>query len=259
MSRRDFALTKSHRYKAPRMHIKKEALKREVFKKKIKLLFFTIVFLGVMASVFYWLFFSPLFLIDHVEVKGEAGETHTELEDIINRKLAEKVALWLSRRNYFLFSKKSVLSSIEGATLNPPIENVYIEKKFPRHMLVTFQRKMPRLTLVAERIVDDEEEGTDNITKVVMVGDSVETQETIADKVQKTESITRYYLIDDDGLVVEEIDQKKSGFPHVYIETSSRYIRGEKILTKDLVSGILSLSNEFMQFSKIDIDYFVIT
>jgi hypothetical protein len=231
MARRDYASKKSHTYKAPRRHIRRDKLKKEIIKKRLKIFFYTIALLGFLLSVVYWVFFSPLFLIDRIEVKGGKGEGHQQLFALAQKKLEQKIWYLLPQKNYFVFQVDQFARELKNQEVNPPVFAINVNKIWPDKLLLSFKKRIPRLkiiTIIKEQtaIADDEDQNRETNIKTSQ----------------------RDYLVDDKGFVIDNTPldwDKKGPVVHLALQDSRNFKKGETLLNQGTVNNLIKLYNVF--------------
>ena len=221
MPRRDYASKQSHNYKAPRKHIRRDKLKKEIIKKRLKFFLYTIVLLGFVFSVNYWFFFSSLLVIDKIEVRGERGEEHQQLSALVYQKLKQKKWHLLPQSNYFLFSADQFAQELKHQDINPPVFEISVQKVWPNKLLLSFKKRIPRLRIIT--INESEDKETDI-------------------KISQHD-----YLVDDKGFVVDDTPQDLGDEPVVYLDLfgDKNFKGGETILGEGTVNNLIKLYNIF--------------
>ncbi|MEK9165731.1 MAG: hypothetical protein AAB525_02640 [Patescibacteria group bacterium] len=229
MPRRDYASLKSHSYRAPRRLIKKEKLKKEVIKRRFKIGLAIISIIGLLASIFYWIFFSPLLLINNIEISDEKGEEHLQIADLAWQKLQNKIWHFLPQSNYLLFKIDYFLKELENsADLNLLVKKVAVQKIWPHKLLITFQKRTPKAKIAAVR----------ENKRIIHNKDTNEAKEEII--ISK-----RSYLVDDEGVVLADENAILKLEPTIELTVSRDFKKGDAILKQEIISQILNLYNFF--------------
>lgn len=242
MSRRDYS-TKSHVYKAPRMHVRRDKVKREIIKKRARALFFSIVFVGFTMVLGYWFFFSPLFTITDFVLLEDTGPfagsilaEHTEVKTFTRAYTDQRVLFIFPRRNFFFFSPDTLKAQLMQKQFDPPLGEFTVNTDFPHQAFITFKRRIPRLTVVTRhevrKMISEEKVAGPSSGVSVVKGESVEVVE-------------RTYLVDASGMVVEKDAERHipPTLPRVVLEMSAPATFGEydTILTASSIGAVLSL------------------
>ncbi len=247
MSRRDYS-KKSHSYKAPRMHIRRDKMKREITKKRAKALFFSIILACFIAVIGYWIFFSSLFMITDFSVResvsdGKAyGEReikkHTEVEAFAASYLNERVFFIFPRRNYFFFSGENLKNKLMQTRFDSPVETFDVQTSFPHKAVVAFIRRIPRLTVVTRREIQE------TVSKD-KEGESMANQESV-------KIVERTYLVDASGIVVAEQDDMHIplSLPRVVFITSEAFAKYDVILDEPHIAQLLSILDNLQKSSE---------
>ncbi|MFH1713363.1 MAG: hypothetical protein ABH896_04230 [Candidatus Jacksonbacteria bacterium] len=238
--RRDYASLKSHSYKAPRRLIKKEKLKKEVIKRRFKTGLAIISITGLLASIFYWIFFSSLLLINEIEMGDEKGEVyvHMQIADLAWQKLQNKIWHFLPQNNYLLFKTDAFLKELEdSADLNLLVKKVAVQKIWPHKLLITFQKRTPKAKIVAvreEKIIIHNEDINEAKEEIVISKHS--------------------YLVDDEAVILGK-DSLVELEPTIELAVSRDFNKGDKILEQGIISQILNSYN-FFKDAGLPIAYF---
>ena len=161
--------------------------KRSRVKKFLKSRFFWFGTLGffVLAGSAYGIFFTPLFQIKHIEIRGNKNIAEEELRQAASESLQRKVAFFTTN-NFFLAN-----AAVAGAKIQavfPEIESVAVQKRFPDKVRVTVQERQGIGTWCQNKILS------------VNLEDSHE---------QTTQSIRQCFTLDKQGVIFEETESGK--------------------------------------------------
>ncbi|HCE87076.1 MAG: hypothetical protein A2249_01450 [Candidatus Jacksonbacteria bacterium RIFOXYA2_FULL_44_7] len=220
MPRRDYS-KKSHVYKAPRMHVRRDKVKREIVKKRVRAFFFSIILAGFIAVFGYWIFFSPIFMITDFVAQEETQENGREnsLKDEVKASATEylnkRIFLILPRQNYFLFSAENLKTRLIQTHFNFPVEEFTVQKKFPRSASVIFKRRVSRFVVVTRHEIQDEE---------------------------SMKIIEKAYLADSSGVVVSaDVSPAPPNLPRIILLTTAEFAKYDLILDAPSVLAVLYL------------------
>lgn len=141
-------------------HSKDNWRQRYLGKRKRKSIFrnrffwlFVIIFI-VLAGLFYFFLFSPVFQIKKISVQGTFLTNPSEVEEIVGR-MAERKILFFTFRSIFVFNKEQARQLILERFL--AIDNVIFQKKLPYHLAVRVEERRPRIMfcpLASDSLVD---------------------------------------------------------------------------------------------------------
>ena len=260
MARRDYAAKKAHSYKAPRKLVRRDHLRSEIIKRALRQIAYVLVFIGFIASLAYWIFFSPLFLIQDVEARGEGGEEHTGVLYEAYQLLAGHWWFFVSKSHYILLSEREFASKLENSDMYPIIEDVHVEKIWPNKLLVTFKERISRLTVIAV--------SKDSARSLVGDDHATSSDPFLYEKENVGPHMMRRvgeYLTDRKGIVTgqaEEKDEGSSQYPRVFVEADSKgqFRQGENIIGEKVVEQIMLLHRTFETYPYLPkIDYFFTT
>ncbi len=95
----------------------------------------------------WYLFWSPTFTIDVIEVNGATPSTERQVRDILDAELARKTAWIVPRSSVFLFDKHSAEAAIAG---DFHFESLQLAKKLPRTLVVDVTEIPKRAVLYAD-------------------------------------------------------------------------------------------------------------
>ncbi len=220
MPRRDYS-KKSHVYKAPRMHVRRDKVKLEIVKKRVRAFFFSIVLAGFIAAVGYWIFFSPIFMIadfvaqEETKENGLENSLRDEVKSFATEYQNQRIFFILPRQNYFLFSAENLKTKLIQTHFNVPVEAFTVQKKFPRSASIIFKRRFPRLIVVTRREIHE--------------GESVKI-------------IEKAYLADSSGVVVSaDTSPAHTNLPRIIFATNAEFAKYDVILDAPSVLAVLSL------------------
>lgn len=265
MSRRDYSSKKSHVYQTPRKSVRRDKLKREIFKKRLKILGMSAFFIGFVAGVFYLMFVSPLFAIKNIIVRDALGkgETHQQLTSFVTEILDEK--LWhipsIPRRNFFLFLESALEETILERDFTPPIEYVSVSKQWPHTLLIDFKKRVVRFRVVIVKERQDQSTVSENLSKSdkdveIANNGSSSRQESIA------EEATQDFLIDGNGFVIatapftEDESLKEESLPIIFLSTQRSFTQASVIMDKEALDRIFFLYTAFRPKESIRQDSF---
>lgn len=238
MPKRDYAAKKPHAYTVPRNQIRRDKLRREVIKKRIKITGLVISQIGLMVTIVYWVFFSSVFEINHLIVSDDIGEPHVQVRATVLEYLNQRSWLILPRKNYFIFNKSALMDDLrQFGEFNPPIYDIEIEQKRPKMLIVRFKRRVAYvfITVIKREPAPD-----------------------------YTETAVGYFLIDSHGYAVEQwreedrpgVDQLT--LPIVRLITASQIKPGQKVLSAELIDQIVYIDDLFKRYMMPRIEYFEI-
>lgn len=228
MPRRDYASLKSHTYKSPRRLIKKEKLRKEVIKRRLKISLAIISIISLLATIFYWIFFSSLLRINKIEISDEKEEAYLLIADLTRKQLQDKIWHFLPHSNYLLFQTGSFLKELENsAELNLLIKEISVQKIWPHKLLISYQTRAPKIRIAAFK----EEK------RIVHNTDTNEPEEEII--------INKFsYLVDDTGLVLDENSILELE-PTVELAKAGDFKKGDIVLKQGTIGKILNLYTLF--------------
>lgn len=249
MSRRDYS-KKSHAYRAPRMHVRRDKVKREIVKKRVKAFFIAAGFISWTASIGYWAFLSPLFIISDLRVEdtlqNQFPAKHAEIEAFVRAYADKRIFFIFPRKNYFLFSPARLIRDLEKTQFNPPVETFTIQTEFPRKVLVTFALRVPRLVVVTREVRQKTQSET-AVSEENSAGGEV--------KGESVEVIEHNYLADGEGVVVGANPKISSpALPRVVLKTGKVFKQYDAILPAPLVTAVFTLMENFEKRMEFEAD-----
>lgn len=132
---------------------------------KNKFLIYGILVLIILICLFYLFLLSWLFQIEKIEISGNEKIQTQDIENLIDKKINKKI-LFIPCQNIFLAN----LNDIEKNLFDkfPQINNIYLQKKFPRILKIEIQEKqaiaifIPNLDIVQEDNENNEIEEKEN-------------------------------------------------------------------------------------------------
>jgi cell division septal protein FtsQ len=128
MRKRDYS---TKRYKNP-FFARKDHSKR-------KRVFYWLLFLVILGTIIYILFYSKFFTIKNIEVSGNTNINAAEVINIINKQLQKRRFLFFKQSNIFLVNK----SKIEKRILeNYVLDKIKIRRKFPDTIKIELFEKL---------------------------------------------------------------------------------------------------------------------
>lgn len=235
MSRRDYS-SKIHKYQTPRKLVRRDKLKGEIIKKRLRFLTIAIGSFSLILSAAYWLFFAPIFHLTNITLENESGPaTHAELLQKVNEIFNSRVFFILPKSSYFLFSAKEAEKTLNDFTdYQPSIENITAQVKFPNRINILFKQKIPRLKVVVRPVTVENEE------QIVASDADVELDFQIEPPL---------YLVDAQGVIVAERMEDKSydilPIVHLLTKTSEPFALGKQIFSNDVVSSTIAMYDFF--------------
>ncbi len=111
--------------------------KGEGKRKKIPFYIYFIIF--IVAALAYWLFFSSVFTIQEVEVRGVNSALQEKVIGFYKDGSAERKFIVFSRSNIFVFSDERFKKRL--ATKFPSIKNISIKKSPPEKILISAEER----------------------------------------------------------------------------------------------------------------------
>lgn len=235
MSRRDYSSKKSHTYQTARKSVRRDKLKREILKRRLKIVGAAVFLIGFFTGIFYLIFVSPLFAIQTILVRDASGknEHHEELELFVREIVNEK--LWkVPKRNFFLLSSDTLAKRIEETHFTPPIEEVYVAKQWPHMIVVDFKKRIVRFRVV--------------VAKKNFAKDSGEPSPDGGEGLNK-EAEKQEYLIDSSGFIVEvgpfKKDSIKEPLPVINFSTERQFAKAMVIANREILEGVVLLDTAF--------------
>jgi cell division septal protein FtsQ len=237
MSRRDYSSKKSHAYQTPRKSVRRDKLKREIFKKRLKILGIITFFIGFVVGAFYLIFVTSLFAIKNVVVRDAIGrdEIHQQLTTFVTEILDEN--LWriprIPGRNFFLFSEGELKAQILEHDFTPPIEYVSVTKQWPDTIRIDFKKKVVRFRVVAVEGNDDQ--------------NAVKDEDIDKGTIQETQD----FLIDGNGFIIEKAtftkdkSAKEEPLPIIFLSTQRLFTKSSVMMNKEVLDSIFFLDTSF--------------
>lgn len=136
-------------FAAPKRVFKNPFFNREsfadIFFRKLKVHYGLIVLL--IFGLVYLFFYSELFQIHFIAVKGAQKISPTLVESFVRDELAKSSLGIFTRSNYFFFSEKSAKKAVkEKINQTVALEEFELKKKFPRTVSLTLKEVVPSLT-----------------------------------------------------------------------------------------------------------------
>ncbi|OGI25332.1 MAG: hypothetical protein A3J76_02085 [Candidatus Moranbacteria bacterium RBG_13_45_13] len=104
---------------------------------------FWVLLLGFTGVCGYLLLFSSFPEIDSISIEGNQSIPSEEIAGKVNEVLEGKYFNYLSKRNFFLASRKQISQKLKGDFDRLEISSV--EKKFPRTLLVKVKERQPEM------------------------------------------------------------------------------------------------------------------
>ncbi|MDI6778195.1 MAG: FtsQ-type POTRA domain-containing protein [Patescibacteria group bacterium] len=104
---------------------------------------FWVLFLGFLGVCGYMLLFSPFLEIESVGVEGNQDIPAEEIIGKVNETLGGKYFNFLSKRNFFLASRRAISEKLKNDFSRLEISS--IEKKFPRAILIRVKERQPEM------------------------------------------------------------------------------------------------------------------
>src|SRR3990167_1117814 len=251
MSRRDYSSKKSHVYQTPRKSVRRDKLKREILKKRLKIIGVSTFFIGLVAGALYLIFFSPLFAIQNIIVRDALGknDVHQQLTSFAAEILDEK--LWhIPRRNFFLFSEGALEKRILGHDFTKPIEYVSITKQWPRTLLLDFKGRVVRFRIVTVKGRQDQSAVSENFSKSDV--DRERAYNTYTSKQEIiAEEATQDFFIDGNGFIIatapfeEDESLKEEPLPIIFLSTQRSLTKASVIMEKEILARIFFFYTTF--------------
>lgn len=247
MSRRDYSSKKSHAYQTPRTSIHKGKVKREVIKRRIRIIGLILLSIMMIGGIVYVFFFSSLFTLHTIIVRDieQENKTHEQLYRITQGMLEEKILGIFPGKNYFLFSKKTLLQRIKENKITPPVEEVYVSKKLSHTLILAFKRRIGIVRVIRmERI---------SYTKP-QEGGEVVNNEIAVPQIEYKEEKREEYIVDAYGIVVDKISsftdtsirsELPVEVPSIRYFTRRSFEKDDAIVGESIVQQILNLYATF--------------
>lgn len=193
-----------------------EYLKRKKrFKKKRLILknrffwYFILIFI-LIALIFYFLFLSPVFKIEKVEIFVPKNIQETEIRSFINFEFEKPFLHFFKKNTFFLVSKKKVEKDILQRF--PAVEQAKIKKVFPNTFSLTIEERKPK--------------GVCCIGKV------------------------NCFLFDKSGIVFSGYFKKdgetNSALPIIFLKNKSNIKLGECVFSKEKIAQIFAIRKELL-------------
>lgn len=182
--------------------------------------------LGAVLATFAIFFFHPFFNITVIQKEGLQKISPAEIESLINSVLNQNFLGIFNFRNIFLVKESQIKEEI---LKRYSLDELRIEKKIPRTLIISVKEKKPKFVLEAG------------------------------------ESNSQMFLLDDDGKIIQELKNKNSfdffsaGLPRVQIVNLDKKIEFNEQYISRASGDFINYLNQSLAKSKISVSIFVIT
>ena len=126
----------SRKYQNPFFHRRRKKVRRISIKTKL----LAAAIIVAVAGVTWMLFFNAYFLIDNVVINGSQRIDEHKIYNIIDKQLQKKRLFVFNQQNIFIFSKSQTRKEI---LINFSVDDLKINKDFPRLLTISFSEKTP--------------------------------------------------------------------------------------------------------------------
>ncbi|MFH1536620.1 MAG: FtsQ-type POTRA domain-containing protein [Patescibacteria group bacterium] len=183
-----------------------------------------IIVLIVVGGGLTFLFATPFFKINEINLNGNNHISSEELNNIINKYKNSKSLLIFPRNNYIFFNEKKLQNIITENIQNKfALESISITKKLPNKININISERIPGLIW---------------------------------------QSGSQKYLLDITGFPTEEFskqeNQKEEEYPKITDQNEKPVEIGQQVISEDLISFVLDLDQTFPQKTNLEIkEYFI--
>lgn len=197
--------------------------KTKLWRRRISLFF-------LLAAVFSWvwfLFYSPYFKIEKIEISGLERINKSELKTIVNNQIFGRRFLIFQQNNIFIFDEKSLSKNINAKYF---LNSLTIKKDLPSTLIIQIKEKNSKLILVTNnKIYYLDLSGT--VISEISPASNAETEEL-------------------------PLEIKSNSLPTIYDESNKEVAIGEKVLSEEQVLAVVELSLKISQFADVEIDFY---
>lgn len=189
---------------------------------KIKLWRKKIVLFFLLATIFGWiwfLFYSPYFKIEKIEILGLEKIDKNEIKAIVDWQISRPRFLIFRQENLFLFNKEDLSKNIKTKYI---FDNLTIEKNSPNSLIIRLKEKASKIIWIANN----------KNYNVDLEGTAVSETST---------------------------SNSEIALPIVYDESNKEVVIGEKLLGKEQVQAVCELSEKISQIANVEIVFYKIT
>jgi cell division septal protein FtsQ len=187
--------------------------KTKMWRRKIVLFFLLAVAIGWV----WFLFYSPYFKIEKVEISGLERIEKNEIKNIVDSQISNRRFLIFKQNNLFLFDKDFLFKSINAKYV---LDGLIIEKKLPNALLIQIKEKNSKIIWVT----NDKNYNLD--LSGVIIGETA---------------------------ILPDPETEKS-LPVIYDDNNKEVAIGEKVLGEEQVSAVIELTEKISQFTNVEID-----
>ena len=171
-----------------------------------------------------FLFATPFFKIDNININGNNHISSDELNNIINNYKNSKCLLVFPRSNYLFFNEEKLQNNITESINNKfALESINISKKLPNNVEINITERIPGLIW---------------------------------------QSGGQKYLLDITGIPTgnfkKEENQKEEEYPKITDQNEKPVTAGKQVISADLISFMLDLDKIFAEKTNLKIkEYFI--
>lgn len=105
---------------------------------------YSVIILGTLLWLAYFVLFTPFFMLKEVELLGPSEEAQDEIMSKINEFLSSKKYWIFHNKNYFIFNKEKLDECLREKFFLSELE---ISKKFPKKLIVELKERVSTLNL----------------------------------------------------------------------------------------------------------------
>lgn len=256
--RKDFS-KKQHSYKPLREYVRKNKLKNEIYKKRLKYIFLAFLLIAILICAIYWLFFSGFFDIKEVKIRDYANinandlpinanellikETTEKIKKIAGESFKEKKWRFLPAQNIFLLDNERVAWQIKEKI---PTIYLNIQKSYLKRLLIiNLQARQGTINLISRQLNTPVK--IDNSLAPEIETDVLKQNQDTEPK--STDGKEYYYLIDNEGYITEIKNNNQEilskAITIIYIHNEELKLKKmDKILTENIISKIIFLNQK---------------
>lgn len=196
---------------------------------KSRFFWLTILIFVIFWTIFYFLFFSPLFQIKEIIISGNARVSIEEVENIVEMNLEKKI-LFFPTTSIFLINLNKIREEI--LNIHPQIFEIKINREFP-NVLNLILRERVALAYFCQKLPPS----------------SIVNEEGFKEKC---------FLLANDGIIFEEYEMRGGLIKIIDGQDENFFKLGEKVIEKDYLEKILKIQKNISEDLKIEIEEFIV-
>ena len=234
---------------------KKRQKNRNIKRRKtgIKLSLFGALLLILAGGLIYAFFFSSLFKIREITIRGGDVFPVEEVLKVVNQELEGFSYHYFPKNSFYLVSSQRIYSILKNKF--PKAKTIIVKKKFPASLFIALESR-EKAVIYCKQARSFQPQDSEDLTED---NEATTTDDVLEAILQPAEGESKCFFADSEGIIFEKAPEIYGGAMTVLKDASAREVEmGEAVINPEMVSFVNEVRNTLSEETNVRLLYFQI-